>query len=243
MRVAIMQPYFFPYVGYFALMRAADEWVVFDVTQYTPKSWMNRNRVLHPAGGWNYVTAAVFHAPRETLTRDIRVLDVDATRATLLGKITHYRRAAPHYAEVRQLIEDAFDRLRSDSLVDLNVRTMQAVCARVGIERQVHVASELPLDWSTVGHPGGWAPLIAAHLGATEYLNPIGGKALFQVEEFATANIALQFLDMPEVTYGTQGFEFVPNLSILDVLMWNSPGVVAKMLSGATIVDAHRVVR
>lgn len=51
MRLGIMQPYFFPYPGHFALIAHVDQWLVFDITQYTPKTWMNRNRILHPRGG------------------------------------------------------------------------------------------------------------------------------------------------------------------------------------------------
>ena len=238
MRLGIMQPYFFPYIGYFALTAAADEWVVFDVTQYTRKSWINRNRVLHPVSGWNYITAAVAHAPRDALTRDVRVLDVAATRASLLGKIAHYRRAAPFFNDVVALIDEVFDAPRNDSIVELNMRAMRAVCARLGIDRPTLVASEIDLDWSSVTHAGGWALLIAIHLGATGYVNPVGGKALFRPEEFAAAGIALEFLQMPEVTYGTDGFEFVPSLSILDVLMWNAPDTVAEMLTRASITPA-----
>ena len=56
MKLGIMQPYFFPYLGHFALIAAVDEWIVFDITQYTRKSWVNRNRVLRPDGGWQYVS-------------------------------------------------------------------------------------------------------------------------------------------------------------------------------------------
>ena len=90
-----MQPYFFPYLGYFELIARVDRWVVFDVVQYNAKSWMNRNRILHPKEGWQYITVPVEKAPRGTLIRDIRVKDMVDSRERVLGQMVHYKKKAP----------------------------------------------------------------------------------------------------------------------------------------------------
>jgi hypothetical protein len=91
MRVGIMQPYFFPHLGHFALIDRSDTWVVFDVTQYTPKTWMNRNRVLHPAGSWNWVTVPLMNSSNSISIREARVLDGAGAYQSALGKLSHYR--------------------------------------------------------------------------------------------------------------------------------------------------------
>src|ERR1700719_3233786 len=103
MKLGIMQPYFFPYLGHFALIASSDEWLVFDITQYTPKSWMNRNRVLHPSTGWMYVTVPLAGASQSLLTRDVRLQSPSRARSSALGKLSHYARTAPFFAEVVEL--------------------------------------------------------------------------------------------------------------------------------------------
>ena len=89
--LGIMQPYFFPYVGHFELIHLSDDWIVFDVVKYQPKSWMNRNRVLHPKAGWQYVSAPVEKRGESGLIRDVRLVDPAAALARIIGQIDHYR--------------------------------------------------------------------------------------------------------------------------------------------------------
>lgn len=83
MRLGIMQPYFFPYLGHFSLIAAVDEWIVFDVSQYTPRTWMNRNRVLNPAGGCKWVTIPLSNGSIHKRTHEILVLDSVAAHKML----------------------------------------------------------------------------------------------------------------------------------------------------------------
>jgi hypothetical protein len=232
-----MQPYFFPYVGYFALMSLSDEWVALDVTQYTPQSWMNRNRILHPTKSWMYITAPVVRAPEKSPIRDIRMVDIAAAKAAIVGRLSHYKRTAPHYADVTDLVVAAFGACQGDSLAELNVSGLKAVLSYLGVACRIRVCSEMGLDLSGVSHAGGWAPTIAGALGADEYVNPIRGRGLFRPADFADAGIRLRFLRMPPLTYSTNGFGFEPDLSILDVLMWNTPAQVIAMLETAELID------
>lgn len=230
-----MQPYFFPYLGYFALIERTDKWVVFDVTQYTPKTWMNRNRVLHPAESWNWVTVPLANSSNSIRIHEARVLDTDKARSSALGKLSHYRNRAPYWREVNELLEASFDGAGGTSLVALNVSALQAVCAYLGITFEPLICSELGLDLSTVDHPGGWAPAVSRALGADEYLNPIGGQQLFREAEFRERGIALEFLEFPTFEYDTGNYAFEPNLSVLDVLMWNDAESIRSALAAATI--------
>jgi WbqC-like protein family len=236
MKLGIMQPYFFPYLGYFALIAKTDAWVVFDVSQYTPKSWMNRNRVLHPAAGWMYVTVPLKGSSRNMAIHEARVADRDRTHRSVLGKLSHYRKQAPNYLNVCSLVDQTFEGLIDDSLVQLNINGLRTVCTYMGIPFSYQIASEMDISISPVTHPGGWAPAISGSLEADEYINPIGGRALFDSAEFAANGVALSFLDMPTLVYPTGNFAFVPDLSILDVLMWNEPESVVNAIKTARVV-------
>jgi hypothetical protein len=226
MIIGIMQPYFFPYLGYFELIERTDRWVVFDVVQYKAKSWMNRNRILHPTRGWHYIGVPVQKTPRGTLIRDVRVKNMDFALTRILGQINHYRKRAPYFCQVENLIQTAFNSVKSDRLVDLNVATLDATCSYLGIAFDWSLCSEMNLDLEGIEYPGQWALRIATQLDAKEYLNPPGGRDIFDKAEWDTAGIDLQFTDMPQIKYDCSPYEFIAHLSILDVLMWNAPEVV-----------------
>ena len=233
MRVGIMQPYFFPYLGHFALIAAVDEWIVFDVTQYTPRTWMNRNRVLHSTESWQYVSVPLANSSIHITTREARVQDMKATRQSVLGKLSHYRKA-PFYGKVKSLVERAFDATEGDSLVALNVSCLKEVCAYLGVPFRYRICSELGLTFPMEMGAGDWAPFISEKLGASEYLNPIGGKDLFNPNAFEDKGIELLFAAFSLFEYETPGYTFEPHLSILDVMMWNPPEVIHEVLQSHT---------
>lgn len=223
MKLGIMQPYFFPYLGYFELIAQTDQWVVFDVVQYNAKSWMNRNRILHPSKGWQYITVPVEKAHRGTPIRDIIIKDKNASRDRILGQLEHYKKQAPYYRQVIDLVRAAFNKPGTDRLVDLNVAALSETCSYLGIRFDWSLCSEMDLDLSKIDHPGQWALRISQQLGATEYINPIGGRSIFDLSEWEEANISLTFKKPAYLTYNTYPYEFIESLSILDVLMWNDP--------------------
>lgn len=222
MKLGIMQPYPFPYIGYFELMARVDQWVAFDVVQYNRRSWMNRNRILHPTSGWQYFCIPVHKMPHGTVLSAIRLAARDEAERRLLAQIQHYRRHAPHFRRVVDLVRDAFSRPDADTLVGLNLASLAAVAERVGISFAPRRCSELDLPLDDVEHAGQWALRIAGHLGADAYLNPPGGRDIFHPEEWTAAGIELGFTEMNDLRYDCGPHAFEPNLSILDVLMWCS---------------------
>jgi hypothetical protein len=222
MKLGIMQPYFFPYLGYFDLIHSVDEWVVFDTPQYIRHGWVNRNRVLHPTEGWEYVIAPVRKHHREARIHDVRVVEGDAWVERIERQLEHYRGRAPYFDSVTALVRDCLSDSER-SLSRLNVRILSKVCAFLGVLFPCRILSEmeLPLRGPVEG-PGDWALRIAEALGAREYVNPPRGKELFDRMRFATAGIRLTIQRPVEFTYDCPGYTFEPSLSILDVLMWNS---------------------
>ncbi|MBN2310965.1 MAG: WbqC family protein [Candidatus Hydrogenedentes bacterium] len=223
MRLGIMQPYFFPYVGYFDLMNCVDEWVVFDTAQYMRRHWVNRNRILHPSAGWQYITAPVRKHHRDTAIRDILVQEGAAWKGVVLRQLDHYKKTARRrFDGTRQFVEACLD-TDEPSLSALNTRILEMVCERLGIACRFSIFSEMDLPLGPVEGPGDWALRIAEAMGAEEYVNAPGGEGLFDEAAFARAGIRLIIRHLPPFEYACPGYEFVPNLSIVDALMWNSP--------------------
>lgn len=227
-----MQPYFFPYLGYFGLIHDVDRFLAFDTPQFTRHSWMNRNRVLHPDEGWQYVTAPVRKQPRGTPMDAMALSDADALPARISGQLQHYARRAPHHAETDTLVRRALS-LDGDRLVALNVGSLRTVAEHLGITTPIEVVSDLDLDLPGGLGAGDWALEIADAVGATAYLNAPGGRDLFDPAAFERRGIDLLVQRVEPMTYATPGYEFEPNLSVIDALMWAGAERVAAHLRDA----------
>lgn len=229
MKLGIMQPYFFPYLGYFDLINRADRWIVFDTAQYIRHGWVNRNRILHPQTGWQYIIAPVQKHHRETPIRDIRVSAEGAWRRRILGQLQHYRKTAPFFAATAALVEECLA-AESTWLARLNVKALEAVCRYLSIPFNYGIFSEMNLTLPPVNSPGEWALRIAEALGADEYINPPGGAALFDATAFARSGIKLTIQKPVEFVYACVRYQFVPDLSVIDVMMWNPPEKIKAFL-------------
>ncbi len=222
MKVAIMQPYFFPYVGYFSLLHRADHFVVFDTPQYDRKGWMHRNRVLKEGGGWKYVSAKVKKPPFKASIKEV-MLNADSGIGQLMSQLGHYK-AAPCYAEMMAFLGEIEKESAScTTLVELNVLCLLKLREFIGFDCEISVFSEMELDVAEVMHSGGWALEISRAMGASEYVNPVGGRELFVFEEFEAAGIDLRFVKHRLAEYPQLGDEFESGLSVIDLLMFNAP--------------------
>ncbi len=231
LQLGIMQPYFFPYLGYYDLINRTDQWIVFDVVKYVPKSWMNRNRILHPTEGWQYISVPVDKHAGNGAIKDIRIIDVKSAHDKIRGQIEHYRKGgAPYFPNVAQLIDDCFSGLQGNLLRDLNVRSLVVVCNYLGITLNRANLSDMTLNLPKIDHPGQWALEIASALGADAYLNPPGGRDIFRPPEWEERGIGLNFTDLVSFVYPTKHYAFVEHLSIIDILMWNAPNKVKMYL-------------
>lgn len=219
-----MQPYFFPYLGHFSLIAHCDMWVVFDITQFTPKTFITRNEILKGAGGRQRIGVDLSNSSIHIRIKDATLLDPVKTRDHVLGGLTHYKRRAPYYEKVRSLVWQIFESLEQSesplSLVQLNILALLGVCEYLALPFRYKRASQIDVTYSDQIGSGDWAPEIACHIGAKQYLNPIGGSHLFDPLKFHAKGVELQFLDYIPIQYSTPGYLFEPNLSILDVMMW-----------------------
>ena len=232
MKLGIMQPYFFPYLGYFDLIHYTDKWIVFDDVQYIRHGWINRNRILHPLHSWSYIIVPVRHT-REMPIREVTIADDGKWRKRILGQLQTYKKKAPQYRQVMALMEECL--ACDENLIShFNLFTLEKVCAYLGIHFDYAVFSQMNLELEGIQEPGDWALRITQALGATEYANPPGGAALFDQDRFAASNIKLTIRNLPPLIYDCPDYTFIPHLSIIDVLMWNPVETIKDYL------DQHR---
>lgn len=235
MRIAIMQPYFFPYIGQFQLIHMTDRFILMDDVQYIRHGWVNRNRILKNDAGFQYIVAPIRKHSHNTPINKINVVEGGDWKKVLLSQLQVYRKVAPFYSEVYRLLNNCIT-TNETSITNLNGICFESVCDYIGIRFKKEIASNLNLDYSEIKQTQDWALQISRQLGASEYYNPPGGMELYNKQSFDEYNIQLRFVT-PELKDYNQGRpEFTPGLSIIDVMMFNSPADILKMLNDCQII-------
>jgi hypothetical protein len=231
--VSIMQPYFFPYLGYFQLFAASDVFVVHDDVQFIKGGWVNRNRIL-VAGRPEWITLPVAAARHEHVINERKYLLNHRLAARMLDRIRAAYQRAPQFRTVMELIEDVL-RFSDPNVAVFNTHALLKVAAYLGIRTPMKLAIESGKDKSLAGEQ--LVVNMCRLLGASRYVNPIGGAALYRRESFAAEGIELSFLKSEPSSYDQFGDAFVPSLSILDVLMFNPLTRVQHMLKEYRLVQ------
>ncbi len=234
MKAGIMQPYFFPYLGYFQLIHAVDRFILFDDVQYIRHGWINRNRILKPAEGNQYIVLPIAEHNRDTKIKDIVAKDGNDWKDKIIRQTEHYKKRAPHYAAVQDLLQRCFD-LTDTNVTRLNGYYLKLVCDYIGIDFKIEISSEMNYDYTGVNDAGEWALRISEQIGATTYINPPGGVDLFDPAKFRNSNIELQFIHPQLTPYSQKRDTFEAGMSIIDVLMFNAPDIVQAMLKDYTL--------
>lgn len=232
MKVGIMQPYFLPYIGYFQLLNAVDKYVIYDNIQYTKKGWINRNRILQN-GKDALITIPV---EKDSDYLDIRERKVSETfdRGKLINQIREAYRKAPYFNDIMPLAEDIINR-NEENLFLYIYNSIIKVCGYLNIKTEIVVSSTLLIDHTLKGQDKVLA--ICKELRATEYYNAIGGQELYSSFVFAKENVTLSFLSVNPIEYKQFGNDFIPCLSILDVMMFNSVDKIRMMLNDYKLLD------
>ncbi len=227
MKLAIMQPYFLPYIGYFQLINAVDKFVIYDNIKFTKKGWINRNRILIN-GRDHYITLP--------LKRDSDSLDVcerfladrwPGERRSMLNKIAAAYRKAPYFTSVYPLIENCIF-LDERNLFKFILHSLIRVKEYLQIKTPILVSSTILIDHELRAEEK--VKAICKAVNATEYVNPIGGVELYQKDDFRSEGIELYFLKSGEVVYKQFDHPFIPWLSIIDVMMFDTPKEIQEML-------------
>ena len=230
MRLAIMQPYFFPYLGYFCLLKHSDHFIAFDTPQFIKQGWIDRNRILHPVASWQYIHVPLLYHPREAPISEVRIDDTHDWRRCLVSKLGVYKPLAPYYHEVLDFVRSCLEEPCA-SISELNVRCLQATASYIGIEKKITLLSQMGLSLPAMCHCDEWALRICQAVGGvTEYINAPGGAEFYDRHKYEAAGIKLRFEKCELPPYDQKRPSFEPGLSILDVMMFNSPARIRDML-------------
>lgn len=217
MKLAIMQPYFLPYIGYFQLIASVEQFIVYDNIKYTKKGWINRNRLLLNG------TDAMFSLPlkKDSDSFDVvqRELTTDFDRGKLLNQFRGAYSRAPYFSQTFPLVERIVSS-EENNLFRYTHNSLVETCAHLGIGTEIRISSDVPIDHGLKSQDKVLA--ICECLGADMYINSIGGIDLYSKEAFEQRGVELRFLRPKPFVYPQFQEAFVPWLSIIDVLMFNS---------------------
>jgi hypothetical protein len=218
--VAIMQPYFFPYIGYWQLIDSADLFVIYDDVNYINRGWVNRNRILSQ-GKTVYATAPLQQASQNRRICDLNLHPSPVWRTKLIKTLLSTYRKAPHFSGVFPVVEQLILH-NAPNLSDYLANQLCILSAFMGINTEIVQTSRIYRNDSLSGQDR--ILDICKKEGATTYINPIGGQPLYNATAFNKEGVMLQFIAMRAVPYQQGAPVFVPFLSIIDVLM--ATGVV-----------------
>lgn len=232
-KIAIMQPYFLPYIGYWQMINAVDEFVVYDNIEFTKKGWFNRNRILD--GDHDRLFTVPIKKDSDFLNVKERFLSDDSQKEALriLRIIQNTYRKAPNYTAVYPLVEAIF--LYSDkNLFNYIYNSIQAICTYLGIDTNIIISSSVDIDHSLKSEQKVLA--LCKEQNAGVYINAIGGTALYDKEIFKSNNVDLLFIKARNIEYKQYNNQYVPWLSIVDVMMFNDKVKTSQMLKEYELV-------
>lgn len=231
-----MQPYFFPYLGYFQLINSADQFILFDTPQFIRHGWIERNFVLKPNAEKLYIKVPLKKHQRNTAINDVLINNELNWKEKILAQLISYKKKAPHYYKVINLIKSALE-INTNSIVKLNHSVIIEVCNYLEIKTPVKIWSEMGLKINKVIASDEWALEICKAINANEYINPIGGKEFFDTTKYEKENIKISFLQCEAQEYKQFGEVFVPYLSIIDLLMFCGKKEVKSMLNKFNLIS------
>ncbi|WP_097125919.1 WbqC family protein [Spirosoma fluviale] len=232
MTLAIMQPYFLPYIGYMQLMGAVDTFVLYDDVAFINRGWINRNRLL--INGQEYLfTIPLKDASQNKRINEVHLADDPKWRSKLLKTIEQGYRKAPCYQTVMPLTEKIIN-FTTDSIADLiyfslvELNTYLGLSTRLVASSSIYANSELKAQERILD--------ICRQEKASRYINPIGGMELYDAPSFTQTGIDLKFIKSKRAEYPQFKNDFIPWLSVLDALMFNDIPDVRKLLGEYELV-------
>ena len=254
MRLAIMQPYFMPYIGYFQAISAVDKYILYSNLNFIKEAWMNRNRILLNDGRIYQFTVPLLHKSSNCLIRDIMVDNSKPWAKNLLTTISSNYKKAPFFEETYALIETLLS-AEHHSLSSLNSTTLRAIANHLDIKTIIEDDNSrfLEMEDKLSRLDNGYDDFPFLKLtspirkvarviemcrleGADLFINAIGGQELYSKNEFKQYGIDLYFIQTNEISYKQYKDHFEPNLSIIDVLMNNGKEGTKYLLKEYTLI-------
>lgn len=223
MIVGVMQPYLFPYLGYYQLVNYCDKFVFYDDANYIKGGYINRNYILVQQKK-QLITIPVINSSSFKRINELNfVVNVKKTIKTIEQSYSK----APYFDEVMPMIFDVFN-AEDRNVSNIASLSIKKVFTYLDIEKNFLFSSDLNYDREQSASDKVLS--MCKILGSTRYCNSIGGKKLYEKDDFLLNKIKLLFLRMNNIYYSQGKIEFIENLSIIDVLMWNSLSEIRSLL-------------
>ncbi|AUD03941.1 WbqC family protein [Spirosoma pollinicola] len=233
MTLAIMQPYFLPYIGYMQLMSAVDTFILYDDVSFINRGWINRNKLLIN-GQEHLFTIPLKDASQNKRINEVHLADDPKWRNKLLKTIEQGYRKAPYYQTVMPLTEKIVN-FTTDSIADLVHNSLVELNQYLGLTTRLIASSSIYTNADLKAQER--ILDICRQENATHYINPIGGIELYDKHIFEETGIELRFIKAKEVEYQQFGRnDFIPWLSILDALMFNDIAGIRVLLGEYELV-------
>jgi len=226
MRIAIQQPFFFPYLGYLQLVNAVDKFVFYDDVNYMKGGYIARNKIISKTDPFQYIRILLNGASQNKLINEITLLDGSIK---LLETIRHIYSKAPYFNDVYPLIEKCLTSSAA-SIAEMSAMSVVLVAEYLGIETEFEFSSKMHANSKGIGRSERLIS-ICKQENASCYFNFSGGIKLYSKDFFKLFGVELKFLELKKVSYAQFNGHFIENLSIIDVLMFNSVEATKKLLN------------
>lgn len=232
MKLGIMQPYFFPYIGYWQLINAVDKYVIYDDVNFIKKGWINRNRIL--CNGKDLMINLLLNKiSQNKLINEIYLIEETLWKDKLIKTIENNYKKSPYYKDVMPVILDIIMNKEKNLALYL-MYSIKALSMYMGIETKFLLSSQIYKNNNLKGEEK--ILEICNKLDADIYINAIGGMELYSFDKFKQNGIDLFFLKTNEIAYKQFNNDFLPNLSIIDVMMFNSKDKIKEMLDDYILI-------
>ncbi|MFH0726846.1 MAG: WbqC family protein [Pseudomonadota bacterium] len=250
--IAIMQPYFFPYIGYFQLITAVDKYILYDNLNFIKYGWVNRNKVLVKNSGTTYITVPLKHKSSFELIKNIETDESVNWREKILKTISLNYQKAPMFQEVYPLIEECIN-LTTNKLSILNSNLIINICNYLKINTPIESNSgkyqfieNLLLGGGThsnecysdnsIDKKVARIFEVCKYEKANIFYNAIGGTQLYSKILFSKNHIELKFIKTASIVYKQFNNDFIPSLSIIDVMMFNPVDAINSLLNNYELI-------
>lgn len=232
-KIAIMQPYFFPYIGYFQLINSVDEFIIYDNIEYTKKGWINRNRILCD-GRDKLITLPVKKGSDYLNVVDRELSESwEKDKNSIFKVINSSYNKSPYFNSVFELISLCLNS-KEKNLFNFIYDSLVLVNKYLGIKTPIIISSTLDIDHSLKSQNKVLS--ICKNRNANVYINSIGGTHLYNKDEFSKNGICLNFIKSNSIIYKQFFNDFIPWLSIIDVMMFNPKETISEYLNSYVLL-------
>ena len=234
--LASHQPYFFPYIGYFSIIKHSDIFVFSDSLQYMRQSWVNRNRIISTSGEPQYIIIPLKHHDARSGAHKVEIDYSRSWEQDIINRLNFYKKRAPYYKQVMEMLDELFSE-KYESIAALSIRSVELVLKRLDITTEIYRLSELDVKLKENMEPDDWGICICKHFdGVDTYRNAPGGKSFYRPDRYHAEGLNIEFVQNRLRPYDQKLREFIPGLSMLDVMMFNSPEEIHPMLDDFELI-------